>query len=149
MVKFVFTLCCALIAAPLMAQEASTPEADARPVLSITDVTDETLSDFTWASRVLIIFADSGRDPRIIDQISLLEEDPEALLEREIIVLRDVDPAAKSALRTALRPRGFSIVIIGKDGKVGLRRPAPRDVREIVRAVDNFQLRKEELARAK
>jgi hypothetical protein len=32
-----------------------------------------------------------------------------------------------------------------KDGNVGFRRPAPRDVREIIRGIDNFQFRQEEL----
>jgi hypothetical protein len=32
-----------------------------------------------------------------------------------------------------------------KDGNVGFRRPSPRDVREIMRGIDNFQFRQEEL----
>jgi len=57
----------------------------------------------------------------------------------------DTDPSARSALRTELRPRGFSLVVVQKDGSVGFRRPSPRDVREIVRGIDNFQFRQEEL----
>jgi hypothetical protein len=63
------------------------------------------------------------------------------------VILFDTDPAARSDIRMQLRPRGFMVVVLDKDGSVGLRRPAPRDVRELIRAIDNFQLRQEELRR--
>lgn len=104
-----------------------------------------TLDEFQWVARPIIVFADTPADPRFIEQMELLANRPDALLERDVVILFDTDPDARSDIRLALRPRGFSIVILGKDGTVGLRRPAPRDVREIIRAIDNFQLRQEEL----
>ncbi|UWQ96657.1 DUF4174 domain-containing protein [Rhodobacteraceae bacterium M385] len=104
-----------------------------------------TLDEFQWVARPIIVFADTPADPRFIEQMELLTNRPEALLERDVVILFDTDPDARSDIRLALRPRGFSIVILGKDGTVGMRRPAPRDVREIIRAIDNFQLRQEEL----
>lgn len=106
-----------------------------------------TLDEFLWVARPIIIFADTPADPRVAEQLELLAERPDALLERDVVIIVDTDPAARSAIRTALRPRGFSIVVLAKDGTIGLRRPALRDVREIVRAIDNFQLRQEELSR--
>lgn len=104
-----------------------------------------TLDEFQWVARPIIVFADTPADPRFIEQMELLTNRSEALLERDVVILFDTDPDARSDIRLALRPRGFSIVILGKDGTVGMRRPAPRDVREIIRAIDNFQLRQEEL----
>ncbi|MEJ6394042.1 DUF4174 domain-containing protein [Gymnodinialimonas sp. 2305UL16-5] len=106
-----------------------------------------TLDDFLWTARPIVIFADTPADPRFIEQIELLERRPDPLLDRDVVIITDTDPSARSDIRTALRPRGFSVVVISKDGTVGLRRPAPRDVREIVRAIDNFQLRQEEIRR--
>lgn len=106
-----------------------------------------TLDEFLWVARPLIIFADTPADPRVAEQLELLAERPAALLERDVVIIVDTDPDARSDIRMALRPRGFSIVVLAKDGTVGLRRPALRDVREIVRAIDNFQLRQEELSR--
>ncbi|MBY4893162.1 DUF4174 domain-containing protein [Rhodobacteraceae bacterium N5(2021)] len=108
-----------------------------------------TLEEFLWVARPIIIFADTPADPRVAEQLELLAERPEALLERDVVIIVDTNPDARSAIRLALRPRGFSIVVLAKDGTVGLRRPALRDVREIVRAIDNFQLRQEELSRAR
>ncbi|WP_341862277.1 DUF4174 domain-containing protein [Gymnodinialimonas sp. 57CJ19] len=106
-----------------------------------------TLDEFQWVARPIIVFADTPADPRFIEQMELLANRPDALLERDVVILFDTAPDARSDIRLALRPRGFSIVVLGKDGTVGLRRPAVRDVREIIRAIDNFQLRQEELRR--
>lgn len=144
------TLLLALLAfAPVgaMAQDATdtTPVEEVDP-LAPRSTEGLTLEDFLWIARPIIIFADTPADPRVQEQLDLLARRPDALLERDVVILVDTDPEARSAIRTALRPRGFSIVVITKDGTVGMRRPALRDVREIVRAIDNFQLRQEELS---
>ena len=70
---------------------------------------------------------------------------PEELLIRDVLVLTDTDPAAKSPLRQELRPRGFMLVLIGKDGKKYLRKPFPWDVREITRSIDKLPMRQQEM----
>ena len=109
------------------------------------DATDVTLDDFKWVARPVIVFADSPNDPRFIEQMQLLAERPEPLLERDVVIITDTDPSARSSVRLDLRPRGFALVVMQKDGSVGFRRPSPRDVREIVRGIDNFSFRQEEL----
>ena len=46
---------------------------------------------------------------------------------------------------TTLRPRGFGLVVMGKDGRVAQRKPTPWSVREISRAIDKLPLRQQEL----
>ena len=104
-----------------------------------------TLDEFLWVARPIIVFADTPADPRFREQMLLLAERPEPLIERDVVIIVDTDPSARSPIRTALRPRGFSLVVMQKDGNVGFRRPSPRDVREIVRGIDNFSFRQEEL----
>jgi hypothetical protein len=109
------------------------------------DAAGLTLEEFAWVARPIIVFADTPNDPRFIEQMQLLAARPEPLLERDVVIIVDTDPSARTAIRTALRPRGFSLVVLQKDGSVGFRRPSPRDVREITRSIDNFQFRQEEL----
>ena len=147
----------ALIAALLLAMPGAaqietgtiTPEAavadDVVDPMAPRDARDVTLEEFLWIARPLVVFADSPADPRVREQLQMLTERPEPLVERDVVVIVDTDPSAQTALRNALRPRGFSLVIVQKDGRVGLRRPSPRDVREIVRGIDNFALRQEEV----
>jgi len=130
------------------AAAADTPAEDmteAVDPLAPRDATDVTLEDFIWVARPVIVFADSPNDPRFIEQMQLLADRPDSLLERDVVIITDTDPSARSSVRTALRPRGFSLVVLQKDGSVGFRRPSPRDVREITRGIDNFQFRQEEL----
>lgn len=109
------------------------------------DASDVALEDFLWVARPVIIFADSPADPRVAEQLQLLADRPDPLLERDVVIIVDTDPSARSEIRMALRPRGFSLVVMQKDGAVGFRRPAPRDVREIIRGIDNFSFRQEEI----
>ena len=64
-----------------------------------------------------------------------------------MIVIVDTDPAEMTAIRTELRPRGFMLALVAKDGSVIFRKPTPWDVREISRAIDKQPLRKQELVR--
>lgn len=103
------------------------------------------LEDFLWTNQVIVVFADGPADPAFVEQMRLLQALPEELAERDVVVITDTDPAQRSAVRLSLRPRGFMLVLIGKDGQVALRRPSPRDVRELSRAIDKMPIRQEEL----
>ena len=74
----------------------------------------------------------------------VLEAGGTALIERDVLIITDSDPGANSAWRQQLHPRGFSLVIIDKDGQVKQRRPLPWDVREISRAIDKTPVRRSE-----
>ena len=106
---------------------------------------DHVLSEYQWVARVLVVFADTPADPRFIQQMEAIGEDPAALLDRDVVVIVDTDPAADSAIREALRPRGFAFVLIGKDGAKYLRKPGPWSLRELTRSIDKMPLRQQEL----
>jgi len=103
------------------------------------------LSEYLWKNRVLVVFADTERDPRFLQQLELIEAFPDVLIERDVVVLTDTDPAAKSALRKQLRPRGFMLALVEKDGVVYLRKPAPLTVRELSASIDKHPLRQQEI----
>jgi hypothetical protein len=145
-------LTCLLLlgSAPLAAQEASsapTPQAEASEATDglFLDVAPETLDELKWLKRVVAVFADSPNDPNFRRQMEALHEDPAALVFRDVVVLTDTDPAANSALRQTFRPRGFMMVLVGKDGQIKLRKPQPWSVRELSRAIDKTPLRQQEL----
>lgn len=135
----------ALFTAPLPAAEGSEAPVDTL----IQPAGDRDLNEFVWKKRPVIIFADSPDDPAFVTQMELLETRPDALIERDVIVLTDTNPKTLSPARKKLRPRGFMLAILNKEGRVQLRKPFPWDVREITRSIDKLPIRKREIRAAK
>ncbi|MEX0286713.1 MAG: DUF4174 domain-containing protein [Paracoccaceae bacterium] len=103
------------------------------------------LSDFLWHFRPIVVFADTEADPRFSEQMERLRAEIDLLAERDVLILTDTDPALSSDIRKQLRPRGFQFVLIGKDGRVLMRRPSPQSVREITRSIDKSPTRQREI----
>lgn len=101
--------------------------------------------DFLWQARIVVVFAESPLNPNFRQQVDLLERGIPDLIERDVLIVVDTDMADPSALRTRLRPRGFMLALIGKDGTVALRKPLPWDVRELTRSIDKMPLRQQEI----
>lgn len=116
---------------------------------AIFDAADIDLETFKWAARPIIVFADSSNDPAFKRQLELLAARSDELVERDVVLIVDTDPAARTAVRTKLRPRGFMLTLIGKDGGVKLRKPFPWDVRELTRQIDKMPIRRQEIIDAK
>ncbi len=103
------------------------------------------LRELVWAARPLIVFADSPNDPQFHQQMQMLRDRPDDLAERDVVIIVDADPSADSELRRQMRPRGFMLMLIDKDGRVALRKPSPWDVRELSRSIDKTPLRQQEI----
>ena len=136
------------VAMTVFAQSGAAEEAAKQ--LEVIDLTEDGArsiepADYLWINRLLVVLADTPNDPRFIEQMDLLLAEPEPLIERDVIVLVDTDPEVDSHLREELRPRGFAIVLVGKEGQIRLRKPFPWSVREIGRAIDKSPLRQREL----
>ena len=89
-----------LTALPALAQ-------DTEIVLDIRPAEDVVLDDFLWLNRLIVVFANTDRDPNFREQMDLLADRPADLIDRDVIVVTDTNPAQPSALREKLRPRGF------------------------------------------
>ena len=118
---------------------------DGSPQVLDADTVDP--DQFLWTARPVVIFADTADDPAFVDQVASLRRDGRALASRDVVLVLDSDPSANSAWRQQLRPQGFSLVLIDKDGQVKIRRPVPWDAREIGRAIDRLPLRRQEIGR--
>ena len=147
--KRMFLAFAALTAAVVLSPAADAQETDVPVPFAPLAAAEADLDALKWIARPIVVFADTPADPRFVEQMRLLQARPEALAERDVVVIIDTDPSARSELRTKLRPRGFQMTLIGKDGGIKLRKPAPWDVREITRAIDKMPLRQDEIRRGR
>lgn len=129
----------------VFASLASAQQGSEAPALDIRDAQTVTLDEFLWKNRLVVVFANSRLDPSFQKQMQLLADRPADLIARDVVVITDTDPSAASLVRTRLRPRGFGLVLVDKDGIIKLRKPSPWDVREISRSIDKTDLRQQEL----
>ncbi|MCA3447083.1 MAG: DUF4174 domain-containing protein [Rhodobacter sp.] len=126
---------------PLAAAAQDTPAPSFGPI----DAAGVTLNDFLWLKRPIVVFADTPNDPAFQRQMQRINADLAPLEERDVVIITDTDPAARTEVRQRLRPRGFSLVLMDKDGEVKRRNPAPWGVRDITHAIDRFPLRRQEM----
>ena len=111
----------------------------------IFDASEVSLAEFQWIARPVVVFADTPADPRFQQQMRYIEDRLPDLALRDVVVIVDTDPSARSSVRTTLRPRGFMLALLTKEGTVFQRKPAPWDVREITRAIDKLPQRQQEI----
>ena len=111
----------------------------------IFDASEVELSDVIWVARPWVVFADSPLDPTFTQQMALLQAEIAVLQERDVMIVVDTDPKAKSTLRRTLHPKGFNWVLIGKDGNIKLRKPFAWDMRELSRVIDKMPIRQREM----
>ena len=140
----------AIVFSAVLATSAASQETDALSAPPLFFSMDEVdIDDFKWKKRPVVVFAESELDPAFEDQMRKLRARPNELLERDVVVIMDTMPEPISDLRRRLRPRGFMLVLMSKDGTVNVRKPFPWDVREITRSIDKMPIRKREIRDAK
>ena len=113
--------------------------------LLVLNAAEADIDSFLWVLRPLVIFANTPADPAFEQQLRSILDRAEQFHERDVVVITDTDPASGSAARQRLRPRGFMVAIIDKDGEVKQRRPSPRSARELMAVIDRFPLRRQEM----
>lgn len=128
-------------AAPATATDA----APALPAWGPIEAREADLASYLWRLRPIVVFADTPNDPQFVRQMQYLAEGGAELEERDVIVIVDTDPSARTEVRMRLRPRGFSLVIMDKDGEVKRRNPSAWRIREITHTIDRFPLRRQEM----
>ncbi len=135
----------ALFAAPALSEDV---QADGKDALFFS-MNEVNLTQFKWKKRPVVVFAESDLDPAFVEQMELLRSRPDELASRDVVVITDTEPEPLSELRKKLRPRGFMLVLLNKEGTVNVRKPFPWDVREISRSIDKMPIRKREIREQK
>ena len=147
MFKRTLALCLALTTTNSAATAGETLDIWRSDPTHIFDAKDVELADVIWAARPLVIFADSPLDPIFAQQMKLLRAGQAIAQDRDMIIIVDTDPSARTIIRETLHPKGFNWALIGKDGMVKLRKPFAWDMRELSRVIDKMPIRQQEMSK--
>lgn len=123
-----------------MAENGAAPD-----TLPFLDAREIDAREFVWVNRIIVVMADTPNDPQFERQLDALRERGDEFFARDAVVIFDAHPEDRSPLRQVLRPRGFMIAVIDKDGEVKARRPAVRSGRELMAVIDRFPSRRQEM----
>ena len=120
----------------------------------------DTLQDYLWRYRLVLLFTSSLSDSLIAKQVSLLKSQTDELLDRDlklIIVPRNSSPTidGKSGFsssesfykRFKVQDDSFTFILLGKDGTEKLRRLGKVvSPQELFQLIDSMPMRKAEMA---
>lgn len=116
----------------------------------------QSLDQYRWKNRILLVFAPDPQDQHLRDQRSLLNDSRVGLVDRDLKVIV-VNPKSHTSLATAyskhlyqvykIEKDTFVVVLIGKDGTEKLRTSQPISPAELFRIIDAMPMRQSELKR--
>ncbi|WP_296375919.1 DUF4174 domain-containing protein [Yoonia sp.] len=139
------TMIALIVAMPVLADEQTIIDRWNEDRTQVFEAGEITIPELQWQARALVIFADTPNDPRFRQQMDLLIAGVDDLAERDVIIITDTDPSVLSPLRRVLRPRGYMLALLAKDGRVAQRKPEAVTVRELSRSIDKMPLRQQEV----
>jgi hypothetical protein len=115
---------------------------------------------FKWKNRLLLVFAPDSSHPLLQSLQGDISTRKHEVDDRDLVVFeilgvgtskRDgtrLDPHTAASLRKQfdISPKAFSLILVGKDGRVKLRRNDPVKLEEIFRLIDSMPMRQEEMS---
>ena len=117
------------------------------------------LSQFRWKNRLLFLFAPDGGHPFFVHLHQSLGIQKTETLERDLIIFEIfefgssrmnsefIEPMITRALREKFRatPGEFTVILIGKDGGIKLKRHDRTELKDIFGLIDSMPMRQAEM----
>jgi hypothetical protein len=117
------------------------------------------LTQFQWKNRLLFIFAQDGSHPFFKDLQNQIIAQKAEVDDRDLIVFEvpvqgparmnsmPLDPKNADSIRNhfAVSDDAFSLILVGKDGGIKLRRNEPVDLTDVFGLIDSMPMRRREI----
>jgi hypothetical protein len=121
------------------------------------------LSQYQWKNRLFLIFASQEGEPAYKTLKAETEAQAEGVRERDLLVGEvlekgpsyfagvPIEPQTAEDLhrRFSVRQGRFTVLLIGKDGEVKMRRESPTGLTEIFALIDAMPMRRQEMQERK
>jgi len=120
---------------------------------------DVDFEQFKWKNRLLLVFAPDSSHPLFESLQRDISTRKHEVDDRDLVVFeilgvgtskRDgtqLDPHMAASLRKRfdISPKAFSLILVGKDGGIKLRKNDPVKLEEIFRLIDSMPMRQDEM----
>lgn len=103
------------------------------------------LASHRGRERVLVVVAPSAEDHRYVEQRKLWSGTEQGCAERDLVILPVLGDAGELATKLALEPRGFDVVLVGKDGHAASKSTEPVSAAAIFAQIDAMPMRRAEI----
>ena len=117
------------------------------------------LSQFQWKNRLLFLFGPGSSEPALETLKKQIQMLPAEMADRDLVVFEIyqsgisrmdeavLDASASQSLRQHFRvpDNGITIILVGKDGGVKLKRHHPVDLQDIFGLIDSMPMRQNEM----
>ena len=118
----------------------------------------DSLAGYRWRKRIVMAFAPARDDPRLAGQRGELQALTQGADERDVVLIEvrgdEVRPASAGSAqalrdRFGVGSRGFTALLLGKDGGVKLRSDEPITAARLASTIDAMPMRQDEMRAAK
>ena len=117
------------------------------------------LEPYRWKSRLLVISAPDAGDPRLAEQVRLLDRQAPGVRRRDLVIIRVVGGQALASDGKALQAREvraatglaaerFGVALIGKDGGEKFKGAEPISPDSLFQTIDAMPMRQDEMKRS-
>jgi hypothetical protein len=120
---------------------------------------DVDLGKYRWKNRLMFLFSPSPEVPDFQTLSGELNRHSDGVRERDLLIFRVLEQApsspdsqeittseAKSLRRRfGITPGNFTVVLVGKDGTVKLKRQGPTALKDIFGLIDSMPMRRREM----
>ena len=117
------------------------------------------LKDYQWKNRLILAFAPSLEDPGYKALEKEIVVQAEEIIDRDLLIFHILETGelklGESSLQTgsgdylrerfSIRPGTFTVLLIGKDGGIKLRREGGVELKEIFSLIDTMPMRQREM----
>ena len=105
------------------------------------------LSQYRWKHRILVLFAPAASHESYRVFHERLTQRSGDVLDRDLIVFRVFEDDEAKDLRGRFKPKlgEFTLILIGKDGVIKLRKENDTDLQDIFDLIDSMPMRKAEM----
>ena len=117
------------------------------------------LSQFQWKNRLLFLFAPNGNHPLFKNLQSQIMAQKAEVEDRDLVVFEvpaqgpsrmnaaPIDPQVADSIRDhfAIPRNTFSLILVGKDGSIKLKRNDPVDIGAVFELIDSMPMRQNEI----